>query len=112
MRRIFPQTLPAWLLVIVIAGLLASQVATLFIVSRDRAASDEIADLYRLNDRAYTLAQLMHAAAPEERQRLAVGLSNANYALTVSSSPVVSSPIAAEVQASGRASHARRTPAW
>lgn len=98
MRRIFPQTLPAWLLVIVIAGLLASQVATLFIVSRDRAASDEIADLYRLNDRAYTLAQLMHAAAPEERQRLAVGLSNANYALTVSSSPVVSSPIAADDQ--------------
>ena len=42
MRRFLPQTLPVWVLLIVIAGLLISQVATLYIVSRDRAAANDV----------------------------------------------------------------------
>jgi hypothetical protein len=67
MRRFLPQTLPVWVLLIVIAGLLISQVATLYIVSRDRAAANDEVDLYRLNDRAFSLVQLMHTATPEQR---------------------------------------------
>lgn len=33
MRRFLPQTLPVWVLLIVIAGLLISQIATLYILS-------------------------------------------------------------------------------
>jgi len=43
MRRFLPQTLPAWVLLIVIAGLMLSQVATLYIVARDRAAGARLA---------------------------------------------------------------------
>ncbi|MCV3207075.1 ATP-binding protein [Mesorhizobium sp. YC-39] len=96
MRRILPQTLPVWVLLIVIAGLLISQVATLYIVSRDRAAANDVVDLYRLNDRAFSLVQLMHDAAPEERKAIASGLSNATYALTVSDTPAVISSIAGD----------------
>lgn len=96
MRRILPQTLPVWVLLIVIAGLLISQVATLYIVSRDRAAADDVVDLYRLNDRAFSLVQLMHDAAPEERKAIASGLFNATYALTVSDTPAVTSSIAGD----------------
>lgn len=96
MRRILPQTLPVWVLLIVIAGLLISQVATLYIVSRDRAAADDVVDLYRLNDRAFSLVQLMHDAAPEQRKAIASGLFNATYALTVSNTPAVASSIAGD----------------
>ncbi|UCI09325.1 ATP-binding protein [Mesorhizobium sp. B1-1-8] len=98
MRRFLPQTLPVWVLLIVIAGLMISQVATLYIVSRDRAATNGVVDLYRLNDRAYSLVQLMHNATPEERKATASGLFNATYALTVSDTPAVTSSIAGDDQ--------------
>ncbi|WP_027058480.1 ATP-binding protein [Mesorhizobium loti] len=96
MRRLLPQTLPVWVLLIVIAGLLISQVATLYIVSRDRAAANDVVDLYRLNDRAFSLVQLMSAATPEERKATAAGLFNSTYALTVSDTPAVTSSIAGD----------------
>ncbi|WP_376703471.1 ATP-binding protein [Mesorhizobium sp. ISC25] len=96
MRRILPQTLPVWVLLIVIAGLLISQIATLYIVSRDRVAANDVVDLYRLNDRAFSLVQLMHDATPEQRKGTASGLFNATYALTVSSTPAVTSSIAGD----------------
>ncbi|AZO66716.1 MAG: HAMP domain-containing protein [Mesorhizobium sp.] len=96
MRRVLPQTLPVWVLLIVIAGLLISQITTLYIVSRDRAAANDVVDLYRLNDRAFSLVQLMHAASPEARKATASGLSNATYALTVSDTPAVASSIAGD----------------
>ncbi|WP_095201933.1 ATP-binding protein [Mesorhizobium carmichaelinearum] len=96
MRRFLPQTLPVWVLLIVIAGLLISQVATLYIVSRDRAVANDVVDLYRLNDRAFSLVQLMSNATPEERKATAAGLFNATYALTVSDTPAVTSSIAGD----------------
>lgn len=96
MRRLLPQTLPVWVLLIVIAGLLISQVATLYIVSRDRAAANDVVDLYRLNDRAFSLVQLMSGATPEERKATAAGLFNSTYALTVSDTPAVTSSIAGD----------------
>ena len=80
MRRFLPQTLPVWVLLIVIAGLLISQVATLYIVSRDRAVANDEVDLYRLNDRAYSLVQLMHDDTPDQRKLTASGLFNATTA--------------------------------
>ncbi|PZV39086.1 ATP-binding protein [Mesorhizobium kowhaii] len=96
MRRFLPQTLPVWVLLIVIAGLLISQVATLYIVSRDRAAANGVVDLYRLNDRAFSLVQLMHDASPEQRKATATGLFNATYALTITDTPAVTSSIAGD----------------
>lgn len=96
MRRLLPQTLPVWVLLIVISGLLISQVATLYIVSRDRAAANDVVDLYRLNDRAFSLVQLMSGATPEERKATAAGLFNSTYALTVSDTPAVTSSIAGD----------------
>ncbi|WP_315924462.1 ATP-binding protein [Mesorhizobium sp. SP-1A] len=98
MRRLLPQTLPIWVLIIVIAGLLASQVTTLYIVARDRAASSDIVDYYRLNDRAFSVVQLMYSATPDERKRLATGIGNSSYAMTVSDRPAVSSAIAQDDQ--------------
>lgn len=96
MKRFLPQTLPAWVLLVVIAGLLVSQVATFYLVQRDSAATNEVVELYRLNERAFSFVQLMHNATREDRVQLAAGLSNNGNALTVSDTPVVSSSIATD----------------
>jgi len=98
MRRFLPQTLPVWVLLIVIAGLLASQVSTLYIVARDRAAGSDIVDYYRLNDRAFSAVQFLHAETPDERKRAVSSLGNTNYALTVSDQPAITSDIADDDQ--------------
>ncbi|MFE0014739.1 ATP-binding protein [Mesorhizobium sp. NPDC059054] len=98
MRRFLPQTLPAWVLLVVIASLLVSQVATLYIVARDRAAASDIVDYYRLNDRAFAVVQLLYSATPVDRKRMASGVASTSYALTVSDTPVVASSIAQDDQ--------------
>lgn len=98
MRRFFPQTLPVWVLIIVIAGLLIVQATTLYLVARDRDTSNDIVDYYSLNDRAYAVVQLMHAETPVSRRELASGLSHSGYAVTVSTVPVVSNSIAGNDQ--------------
>ncbi|QOF70308.1 HAMP domain-containing protein [Aminobacter sp. SR38] len=96
MRWLLPRSLPAWVLLIVIAGLLSIQVSTLSIVSRERVASNNILDLFRLNDRALSLAKLMYAEQPLDRTRIAAGLSVPPHVLTTSDAPAVSSVIPAD----------------
>ncbi|RJG44051.1 MULTISPECIES: ATP-binding protein [unclassified Mesorhizobium] len=96
MKWLLPRSLPAWVLLIVIAGLLAIQVSTLSIVSRERVASNTILDLFRLNDRALSLVKLMYAASPEERKHVAAGLSVAPYVLSISDTPAITSSIPAD----------------
>lgn len=98
MRRFLPQTLPAWVLLVVIASLLVSQVATLYIVARDRAAASDVVDYYRLNDRAFAVVQLLYSATSVDRKRMASGVASTSYALTVSDTPVVASSIAQDDQ--------------
>ncbi len=93
MRRVLPETLPAWVLLILIAGLLVTQVTTLTIVARDRRASSEILELYRLDDRALSLVKLLAPASPAERGRLAAGLTNPVFPVDVSSEPVIDTSI-------------------
>ena len=67
MKRFLPQSLPSWILLILIAGLLTTQVATFSIVSRDRAENNNVLELFRLSERAYTLVKVLYAAPPAER---------------------------------------------
>lgn len=93
LQRFAPQTLPSWSLIIIIAGLASTQIATLTIVSRDRTANNQMLELFGLRERAYTLASLLGPEPPAERARLAAGLSSPARPLTISDSPDVASPI-------------------
>jgi signal transduction histidine kinase len=93
MKRLFPQTLPAWILLILIAGLLVTQVTTLYFIVEQRRASNNLLELFRLSDRAYSLVKLMYSATPDDRARLAKGLANPNYLVTVSDTPLIKSAI-------------------
>ena len=79
MRRFLPQTLPAWILFILIGGLLVSQIATFAIVSYDRAAANQVLELYRLDERAFLVVKLLSTAKTEnERKQMAAALSNSS----------------------------------
>ncbi|MEK1887992.1 MAG: HAMP domain-containing sensor histidine kinase [Phyllobacterium sp.] len=96
MRRYLPQSLPSWILLILIAGLLTSQVATLSIVARDRAENTEILEFFRLNERAHTLAKVFSAAPEGQRKQLVSAFSNPANSMSLSAEPVVKSAIAAD----------------
>lgn len=96
MKRFLPQSLPSWILLILISGLLTMQTATLSIVSRDRAENNNMLELFRLSERAYTLAKVLYAAPEPERRRLATALSNSASPISVTDEPAVTTPIAAD----------------
>jgi signal transduction histidine kinase len=97
MRRFLPKALPGWILFILIFGLLAWQVATFTIVSLDRAANDDIRELYRLNERALSVVKLLSTTQQKtKRNEIALALSNSNYALTITDTPVVASAISTD----------------
>ncbi len=93
MRWLLPRSLPAWVLLILIAGLLSIQVLTLSIVARERVASNNVQDLLRLNERSLALVKLMYAASPEQRKNIAAELSAPPYGLTVSDESAIASSI-------------------
>ncbi|WP_420963537.1 ATP-binding protein [Brucella sp. IR073] len=96
MKRFLPRTLPSWLLLILIAGLVATQTATLSIVSRDRADNNNFLELFRLSERADTLVKLLYAAPAESRQKLAANISTPSRPVSLSDIPVVKSAIASD----------------
>ena len=93
MRRFLPTTLPSWSLLILITGLLTTQIATLYIVSRDRSENNRMLELFGLRERAYTIVSLLAPASPEERVRLAASLSSPQRPVTVSDKPDITSSI-------------------
>lgn len=96
MNRYLPQSLPSWILLVLIAGLLTSQVATLSIVARDRAENTEILEFFRLNERAHTLAKVFSAVPSAQRKQLVTAFSNSANTMSLSAEPVVKSAIAAD----------------
>ena len=95
MRRFLPQTRPAWILSVLIGGLLLSQIATFAIVSLDRTAANEVLELFQLSERAVSVVKLLSATPNvDNRKQIAAALSNSNHALTISQNPVVASAIA------------------
>ncbi|KRB55102.1 hypothetical protein ASE04_05135 [Rhizobium sp. Root708] len=93
-RRLLPRTLPGWVLIVLILALLASQTSLFLIVSKDRSASNEIVDLYRLNERAFWLAKLMAPLSAPERARIGTELADSTIVVNLSSLPAVGAPIA------------------
>jgi len=96
MKKIFSQSLPAWILLIVVAGLLAAQTATLIIAARGVSDTGRSFDLFRLGERTVALSRAFYTAPPEVRRTLLSELANSSLTLSMSSQPAVESAIAAD----------------
>ncbi|MGV3551061.1 sensor histidine kinase [Rhizobium sp.] len=95
MKRFFPRALPAWILILVIGGLLVTQVAMLWVVSTNVSDTNEIVDLYRINERALSLVKLVEDVAPEEREQAIAPLVSPSLAVKMSAAPAIASAIPA-----------------
>lgn len=95
MKKFFPRALPAWFLIVVIGSLLVTQVAMLWIVSTNVADTNQIVDLYRINERALSLAKLVQETAPQDREEAIAPLITPNLAAKMSAAPAITSAIPA-----------------
>lgn len=96
MRRLVPQSLPAWILLIVVAGLIAAQTATLIIASHGVASTGRSFDLFRLGERTVALSKALNSASPQARQALLNDLATPPLTLSMSRQPAVTSAIPAD----------------
>ncbi|MCB1446983.1 MAG: HAMP domain-containing histidine kinase [Rhizobiaceae bacterium] len=93
MRRLFPRALPAWILIIVVGGLLATQIAMFSITATNVSESNEIVDLYRLNERALSLVRLLQRTEKHNREEIIASLVNSTFAVKIGSAPAIVSTI-------------------
>lgn len=93
MKRFFPQALPAWILLILVAGLIATQAATLIIAAHGVSNEGRSFELFRLGERTVGLSKAFHAASPEMRQTLISEMANPQQMLAMSNQPAVATAI-------------------
>jgi signal transduction histidine kinase len=93
MKRFFPQALPAWILLILVAGLIATQATTLIIAAHSLSNTGRSFELFRLGERTVALAKAFKAASPELRQTLLSEMANPSLTLAMSDQPAVDTAI-------------------
>jgi signal transduction histidine kinase len=93
MKRLLPKSLPAWILLILVAGLIATQAATLIIAAHGVSNAGRSFELFRLGERTVALAKAFHAATPEMRQTLLSEMSNPSLTLAMSDRPAVATAL-------------------
>src|SRR3954454_2611237 len=96
MRRVVPKSLPAWILLILVAGLSVAQIATLAIAVTDFADTSRSFELFRLGERTMALTKVMQLSPPEARKNLVSELANPSLSLAIGDRPVVETAIASD----------------
>ena len=74
MRRRLPDTLAGWVIVVLVAGLATSQVATLVVNYRSRNSTATVLEHFRLAERLADIVRLVEGAAPADRSRMLASL--------------------------------------
>jgi signal transduction histidine kinase len=96
MRRLLPDSLAAWALLIVIGGLAVVQISTFTAVIHSRAVEGRMLGFFHLASR---VSSITHALADRDRDRrsvLAEALSDATMTVTTGSRPLTTGTIAAD----------------
>ncbi len=83
MRRIFPDSLPAWSLIILIVGLVVTQVSTLIVVAHGRENTARMLEFFRLAQRVSSVTRALATADPDSRADLARALSDSTLSVAV-----------------------------
>jgi signal transduction histidine kinase len=94
MTRFLPRSLPAWILIIVVAAVISFQVGTLLVASHSVADNLRTADLFRLAERISGVARALSGQTSDNRTELVAGLQSAFLAVSVDNAPAVPNIIA------------------
>jgi signal transduction histidine kinase len=98
MRRFLPDSLAAWSLLIVIAGLAVTQIATVTAVLEDRAGAGRMMGFFHLAERVSSISRAIADQSPASRRALARALSNPTLTVEVASKPITGAVLAADDQ--------------
>ncbi len=96
MRRFLPDSLTAWALLIVIAGLVVAEVATVGVILQNRALNARMSVFFHLAERVSSLSRAIAAEPVQSRAELAEALSTQTLAVTVGATPIASSKAASD----------------
>jgi signal transduction histidine kinase len=96
MRRFLPDSLAAWVLIILIAGLMVTEISTLFVVARSRAEAGRMMNFFHFSERVSSISAAIAAQDPEDRGQLAAALSDPTMTVAVEADPLAAEPIAAD----------------
>jgi signal transduction histidine kinase len=98
MRRLVPDSLAAWSLIILIGGLIVALVATLASIQHSREADSRMTAFFHVADRVSSISRAIAEAEPYQRQALAENLSGPTLAVSVGHDPLTTSKVAADDQ--------------
>ena len=93
MKRVLPDSLPAWSLIILIVGLVLTQITTLVMVTHGRENTARMMEFFRLAQRVSSVTRALAGAAPEQRATLAEALSDSTLAVSVGSNRLAAASI-------------------
>lgn len=89
MKRLLPDTLAGWVLVVLIGGLALSQMATLAANYRTRTSTATVLEHFRLAERIADIVRLVGSSPPEQRQRMLSSLAGRTLRASWGPSPAV-----------------------
>src|SRR6185369_15625185 len=76
MRRLLPDSLAAWALLILICGLVATEIATLAVVADAHASGSRMVGFFHLAERVSSATRAIAAQPADDRPALATALSD------------------------------------
>jgi signal transduction histidine kinase len=95
MRRFLPDSLAAWSLVMLIVGLVVTQVTTLIVVAHGRSDVARMMEFFRLAERVTSVTRAIATTDdPKERADLAAALSDSTVGVTVDDDMLATDTIA------------------
>ncbi|HEY5082111.1 MAG TPA: ATP-binding protein [Bauldia sp.] len=96
MRRLLPDSLTAWALLILIGGLILAEVATLGTIQESREANSRMTSFFHIADRVSSISRAIAAEDVRQRASLATELSGPTLAVSVDSMPLTTSTVASD----------------
>jgi signal transduction histidine kinase len=96
MKRFLPDSLAAWALIILIAGLIVIQIATLVVTAQSRAGASRMMGFFHLAERVSSLSRAIAAEDRDQRASFAIALSDPTLILRVETKPLARAQVAAD----------------
>jgi signal transduction histidine kinase len=87
MRRLVPDSLAAWALLILIAGLAIAEAATLTAIVQNRAVNSRMTGFFHLSERVSSMSRAIAAEPPDGRAALVAALSSDTLSVGIGRTP-------------------------
>jgi signal transduction histidine kinase len=88
-RRLLPDTLAGWVIVVLISGLALSQIVTLAVNYRTRTSTATVLEHFRIAERVADVVRLVGSAPPEQRQGMLAHLTGRTLRASWSARPAI-----------------------